>query len=218
MITLDEAFERTKDILFGPSTSASRDEVLMMYEMLATFGLVMLFFFDAVACILESTPGKVALMMNAMAMLYSAAMVADLQAIESCNPAPESPKVAFVLFWMMVGRLAYQWPNFIIHSTKGDAHGSFFSVFEIGSVIFTSCNSIFLFRAWKRLRETSPLDHPVRNWDIQYGLFMPKLGDDDLDGIELGGIDSEKNSLSNKYGATSGEEDPFKDLDQPASA
>ena len=66
-----------------------------------------------------------------------------------CVQNPESPKIAFALFWMMVGRLAYLWPVFVIHSTKGDTNGNWMSIFEIGSVLFTSCSSIFLFRAWK---------------------------------------------------------------------
>eukprot|EP00976_Prorocentrum_cordatum_P076063 1182145-Prorocentrum_minimum.AAC.3 len=53
-----------------------------------------------------------------------------------------------------------------------------------------------------RLRETCPEDHPARDWDIQYGIFMPKLQGDDED-IELEGIPPENNHLIRKYGATS---------------
>mmetsp|Transcript_35679 Transcript_35679/g.77880 ORF Transcript_35679/g.77880 Transcript_35679/m.77880 type:complete len:217 (-) Transcript_35679:158-808(-) len=201
-IPVDGMMGRLLDFLFGPSAGASRDEVLMMYEMLATFGLMILFFFDVVGAVLDSSLGKLLLMFNSMIMVFFAGLVADLPALEPCNPNPESPKIAFALFWMMVGRLAYLWPVFIIHSTKGETNGNWMSIFEMGSVIFTSCSSIFLFRAWKRLRETCPIDHPARDWDIQYGIFMPKFQGDDED-IELEGIPAENNHLARKYGATS---------------
>eukprot|EP00959_Pyramimonas_sp_CCMP1952_P169003 3530473-Pyramimonas_sp.AAC.2 len=65
-IPVDGVVGRLMDFLFGPSATASRDEVLLMYEMLATFGLMVLFLFDVIGAIIESSVGKILLMFNSM--------------------------------------------------------------------------------------------------------------------------------------------------------
>jgi hypothetical protein len=72
-------------------------------------------------------------------------IVADVEVVKRCNPAPGSPRVAFALFWLVVARLCYLFPTSIIHAFEEDA----VAWLDFLNVLFSAASSVALFRAYQ---------------------------------------------------------------------
>jgi hypothetical protein len=96
------------EAVFGPGEERSRDEVLVRYELWATFILSLALFLDFFACVGNATVGNLFLLMDSAALLVLCMCIAQVDVLKHVNPLPPGDAhAAFWLFALMVARLVY---------------------------------------------------------------------------------------------------------------
>jgi len=138
-----------EEVLFGPVESRSKDQLLVHYELMGTITLVFMVALDFFHCVGHATFGNLFLLMDSSVMLACAMMVADVHLVRKCNPfAPGSAKLGFALFWLLVARLCYLFPTFIVHCARGNLRW----IVDALNVGLSGVNAVALFRAYSRLQ------------------------------------------------------------------
>lgn len=96
------------EAVFGPGGTRTRDEVLVRYELWATFILSLALLIDFFACVGHATLGNLFLLIDSAALLVLCMCIAQVDVLKHVNPLPPGDaRAAFWLFALMVARLVY---------------------------------------------------------------------------------------------------------------